>query len=195
MRRGSSRSSSISTRRASPHSSASSSSTRVPRLSSVTTPNSEYNVRFLSLPPGRMRHRDHRLNGRAKSSRSGQRGWLRRTAYTIRFLPIGGEDLRLVRRRRWRCSHDEHSVARVRTGPFSLERPARAKSTFARSTSSRLRCSPPTGAARRCPTTPTIRASTKDAFELLHYIAAKRLHAMKLTVVDATNVQRSRASR
>src|SRR5439155_566693 len=31
--------------------------------------------------------------------------------------------------------------------------------------------------------------ATKDAFELLHFIAAKRLRSMKLTVVDATNVQ------
>jgi len=33
-------------------------------------------------------------------------------------------------------------------------------------------------------------AATKDAFEVLHYIAAKRLAAGRLTVVDATNVQR-----
>jgi protein phosphatase len=32
-------------------------------------------------------------------------------------------------------------------------------------------------------------AATNDAFELLHYIAAKRLAGGKLTVVDATNVQ------
>ena len=32
-------------------------------------------------------------------------------------------------------------------------------------------------------------AATKDAFEILHYIAAKRLAGAKLTVVDATNVQ------
>jgi len=32
-------------------------------------------------------------------------------------------------------------------------------------------------------------AATKDAFELLHYIAAKRLLGGKVTVVDATNVQ------
>src|SRR5918995_7457823 len=31
--------------------------------------------------------------------------------------------------------------------------------------------------------------ATKDAFETLHFIAAKRLAAGKLTVVDATNVQ------
>jgi protein phosphatase len=36
---------------------------------------------------------------------------------------------------------------------------------------------------------PNEQAATKDAFELLHFIAAKRLSAMKLTVVDATNVQ------
>ena len=32
-------------------------------------------------------------------------------------------------------------------------------------------------------------AATKDAFEILNYIAAKRLSAFKLTVIDATNVQ------
>src|SRR5262252_8150631 len=32
-------------------------------------------------------------------------------------------------------------------------------------------------------------AATRDAFEVLHFIAAKRLAAGKLTVVDATNVQ------
>src|SRR6185312_2346457 len=31
--------------------------------------------------------------------------------------------------------------------------------------------------------------ATKDAFEVLHFIARKRLAAAKLTVVDATNVQ------
>jgi protein phosphatase len=38
-------------------------------------------------------------------------------------------------------------------------------------------------------------AATNDAFEVLHFIAAKRLEAGRLTVVDATNVQQeSRAS-
>ena len=32
-------------------------------------------------------------------------------------------------------------------------------------------------------------AATKDAFDALHFIAAKRLQNMKLTVIDATNVQ------
>ncbi len=34
-----------------------------------------------------------------------------------------------------------------------------------------------------------IQAATKDAFEVLHFIASKRLSAGKLTVIDATNVQ------
>ncbi len=33
-------------------------------------------------------------------------------------------------------------------------------------------------------------AATNDAFDVLHYVAAKRLAAAKLTVVDATNVQK-----
>src|ERR1700722_3841938 len=32
-------------------------------------------------------------------------------------------------------------------------------------------------------------AATADAFDVLHYIAAKRLAAGRLTVIDATNVQ------
>jgi protein phosphatase len=36
---------------------------------------------------------------------------------------------------------------------------------------------------------PNDQAATKDAFEVLHFIAAKRLAAGRLTVVDATNVQ------
>src|SRR5512142_1146591 len=32
-------------------------------------------------------------------------------------------------------------------------------------------------------------AATRDAFDVLHYIAAKRLAAGRLTVIDATNVQ------
>ncbi len=40
-----------------------------------------------------------------------------------------------------------------------------------------------------CRTTRTVQAATKDAFEVLHFIARKRLAAGKLTVVDATNVQ------
>jgi len=58
----------------------------------VTTPNREYNVRFPSLPQGRMRHRDHRFEW----SRADFVGWAERVAsthgYTLRMLPIGRVD-------------------------------------------------------------------------------------------------------
>lgn len=58
----------------------------------VTTPNREYNVRFLSLPPGRMRHRDHRFEW----SRAEFLAWAERVAsahgYSVRLLPVGRVD-------------------------------------------------------------------------------------------------------
>jgi 3' terminal RNA ribose 2'-O-methyltransferase Hen1 len=58
----------------------------------VTTPNREYNVRFPSLPAGRMRHRDHRFEW----SRAEFQAWAERVAathsYTVRFLPVGRAD-------------------------------------------------------------------------------------------------------
>src|ERR671914_401857 len=35
----------------------------------------------------------------------------------------------------------------------------------------------------------TDQAASKDAFEVLHFVAGKRLAAGRLTVIDATNVQ------
>ena len=58
----------------------------------VTTPNSEYNVRFEGLPAGRFRHRHHRLEW----TRSEFEDWAGevagRFAYGVRFLPVGPED-------------------------------------------------------------------------------------------------------
>ena len=58
----------------------------------VTTPNSEYNIRFEFLPAGAMRHRDHRFEW----TRPKFAGWAQRVAaengYDVRFLPVGRED-------------------------------------------------------------------------------------------------------
>jgi 3' terminal RNA ribose 2'-O-methyltransferase Hen1 len=63
-----------------------------PGLVVLTTPNVEYNVKFPSLPTGRLRHRDHRFEWR----RDEFQGWAQRVAdrfgYTVRFLPVGSED-------------------------------------------------------------------------------------------------------
>src|SRR5262249_45528922 len=59
----------------------------------LTTPNREYNVKFETLPAGRLRHRDHRFEW----SREELRAWASRQAerfgYTVRFLPVGTEDV------------------------------------------------------------------------------------------------------
>jgi 3' terminal RNA ribose 2'-O-methyltransferase Hen1 len=58
----------------------------------VTTPNSEHNVRFEFLPPGALRHRDHRFEW----TRGEFAAWAERVAaehgYDVRFLPVGPED-------------------------------------------------------------------------------------------------------
>jgi 3' terminal RNA ribose 2'-O-methyltransferase Hen1 len=58
----------------------------------VSTPNAEHNVRFETLPPGAMRHRDHRFEW----TRAQFRDWAGRVAaeygYRVRFLPVGADD-------------------------------------------------------------------------------------------------------
>ena len=77
---------------------------RAPGHVVVTTPNAEYNVRFETLPAGRLRHRDHRFEW----TRAEFAAWADRVAerfgYTVRHLPIGPEDPRSDRRPRWRSS-------------------------------------------------------------------------------------------
>jgi 3' terminal RNA ribose 2'-O-methyltransferase Hen1 len=58
----------------------------------VTTPNSEYNVRFEGMPAGRLRHRDHRFEW----TRTEFAAWTARVGdrfgYAARHLPVGPED-------------------------------------------------------------------------------------------------------
>jgi 3' terminal RNA ribose 2'-O-methyltransferase Hen1 len=58
----------------------------------VTTPNSEYNVRFEALPAGTMRHRDHRFEWTRDQFRSWAGAVAGQYGYRVRFLPVGGED-------------------------------------------------------------------------------------------------------
>lgn len=58
----------------------------------VTTPNSEYNVKFEGLPTGKFRHKDHRFEW----TRSEFQGWATsvcdRFGYSVRFEPVGDVD-------------------------------------------------------------------------------------------------------
>ncbi len=58
----------------------------------VTTPNVEYNVRFETLPTGKLRHRDHRFEWTRQEFQSWCAGVADRYGYGVRFLPIGAED-------------------------------------------------------------------------------------------------------
>ena len=58
----------------------------------VTTPNSEYNVRFDGLPAGRFRHRDHRFEWSRQEFQAWAGQVAERRGYSVRFLPVGPED-------------------------------------------------------------------------------------------------------
>ncbi|MEW2357643.1 3' terminal RNA ribose 2'-O-methyltransferase Hen1 [Spirillospora sp. NPDC029432] len=63
-----------------------------PRTVVVTTPNSEYNVRYDGLAPGAMRHPDHRFEW----TRAEFAAWAERVAagygYQVRYVPVGDDD-------------------------------------------------------------------------------------------------------
>ncbi|TDO69579.1 3' terminal RNA ribose 2'-O-methyltransferase Hen1 [Kribbella sp. VKM Ac-2571] len=58
----------------------------------VTTPNSEYNVRFPSLPAGKFRHPDHRFEWTRAEFRTWSQQVADRFGYTVQFRPVDAED-------------------------------------------------------------------------------------------------------
>ncbi len=58
----------------------------------LTTPNSEYNVKWETLPAGKFRHRDHRFEWTRAEFQSWANTTAARAGYTARFLPVGPED-------------------------------------------------------------------------------------------------------
>jgi 3' terminal RNA ribose 2'-O-methyltransferase Hen1 len=63
-----------------------------PRTIVVTTPNVEYNVKWLSLPAGRFRHPDHRFEWNRAEFQSWATGVASRFGHSVAFLPIGDDD-------------------------------------------------------------------------------------------------------
>lgn len=61
----------------------------------VTTPNVEYNVKFETLPAGRLRHKDHRFEWTRAEFESWAKRMAERFGYTVRFIGVGQEDLML----------------------------------------------------------------------------------------------------
>lgn len=58
----------------------------------LTTPNSEYNVKWPSLPAGQFRHQDHRFEWTRAEFQSWAHGVASRFGYTVTYLPVGDED-------------------------------------------------------------------------------------------------------
>lgn len=63
-----------------------------PATAVLTTPNIEYNVRFETLPAGKLRHKDHRFEWTREQFKT----WAERIAelygYEVRLLPVGTDD-------------------------------------------------------------------------------------------------------
>ena len=58
----------------------------------VTTPNSEYNVKFETLPAGQMRHKDHRFEWTRSQFQEWASSIAARFGYSVSFFPVGQED-------------------------------------------------------------------------------------------------------
>ncbi|MDX2970728.1 3' terminal RNA ribose 2'-O-methyltransferase Hen1 [Kribbella solani] len=58
----------------------------------MTTPNSEYNVLFQSLPAGKFRHPDHRFEWTRAEFEEWARGVASTYGYTVEFRPVGAVD-------------------------------------------------------------------------------------------------------
>jgi 3' terminal RNA ribose 2'-O-methyltransferase Hen1 len=63
-----------------------------PQTVVVTTPNVEYNVKFETLPTGKMRHKDHRFEWTRAEFQSWATSMATRFGYSVRFLPVGPDD-------------------------------------------------------------------------------------------------------
>lgn len=58
----------------------------------VTTPNSEHNVRFPTLPAGKLRHPDHRFEWTRTEFQDWAHGVCRAYGYEVEFQPVGPDD-------------------------------------------------------------------------------------------------------
>jgi 3' terminal RNA ribose 2'-O-methyltransferase Hen1 len=64
-----------------------------PQTVVMTTPNSEYNARFESLPAGMLRHKDHRFEWTRAEFQQWTAAVAGRFGYAVRLAPIGPNDL------------------------------------------------------------------------------------------------------
>lgn len=64
-----------------------------PKTVIVTTPNIEYNVKFETLPAGKLRHKDHRFEWTREEFQTWANQVAQKYGYTVQFQPIGENDI------------------------------------------------------------------------------------------------------
>ena len=174
-----------------------------PGIVVVTTPNAEYNQHFATLEPGAMRHRGppFRVDPR-RVPRLGAGS--RQEPRLPGPVPAGrpGTPGRTARPPSWpsssRGSRDQLSNAELNNLELAVPElslvvlvgvTGSGKSTFARAHFKPTEVISSDFCRGLVADDENDQSATPDAFELLHYIAGKRLAAGRLTVIDATNVQ------
>ena len=63
-----------------------------PKTVVLTTPNSEYNIKWETLEAGSMRHTDHRFEWTRQEFENWSTGVAERNGYRVRFSPVGSEE-------------------------------------------------------------------------------------------------------
>lgn len=63
-----------------------------PSVVVLTTPNSEYNVKFTTMPAGQFRHRDHRFEWTRPEFEGWAKGIGEKFGYQVEFKPVGESD-------------------------------------------------------------------------------------------------------
>jgi len=63
-----------------------------PQTVVLTTPNFEYNIKFETLPAGKLRHKDHRFEWTRSEFQCWAGAVSEKFGYRVRFLPVGPED-------------------------------------------------------------------------------------------------------
>jgi 3' terminal RNA ribose 2'-O-methyltransferase Hen1 len=63
-----------------------------PQMVVLTTPNADYNVKFLTLPAGQFRHPDHRFEWTREQFQTWASGIGERFGYSVEFKAVGDED-------------------------------------------------------------------------------------------------------
>lgn len=159
-----------------------------PKTIVLTTPNAEYNAKYEGLQGGHaMRHADHRFEW----TRSEFETWARRVADSFGYAALRRNRRRGPGTRYADADGDFHMELKI--PDFSLVvligSSGSGKSTFA---ARHFRPTEILSSDRRrgiVSDDETDQDATRDAFDVLRYIAAKRLAGRRLTVVDATNVR------